>query len=340
MSGKVALNLLEKRMNFLEAFYQAELMPVLVSLEEQRKTAKKKFLPTIAIIAVVNLVCFYFIVKLGLQLGFMLIPLGFSLLPILAWYTKYFKGYKDQFKETIIAKIIKAIDPELTYEKDAMVPKAEFVDSHLFAESPDAYSGDDLISGTIGQTAIQCSEIWVSRVEIIRDHSASTSSSKRRTRKKYYPIFNGLFFVADFNKSFSGITLVLPDKAQKLLGGVGQALQKLNVQNGELIKLEDPEFEKLFVVYGQDQVEARYILSTSLMQRIAAFQKRAQKEIRISFANNKLYLAIAFDGELFEPTLMGSLLDFSQVQEYHDDLKLAIDVVAELNLNTRIWNKK
>lgn len=327
-------------MNSLEAFYQTELMPDLVKLEAQRKTAKKKFVPTVATIAVVNLGCLYFILRLGLQLGFMLIPLGFSLLPMLAWYAKYFKAYKDQFKETIIAKIVNAIDPTLAYEKGGMVPKAEFVNSHLFTESPDAYSGDDLISGTVGRTAVQCSEIWVDRVEIVRDHSASTGSSRRRTRKKYHPIFNGLFFVADFNKSFAGITLVLPDKAQKLLGGMGQALQKLNVQNGELIKLEDPEFEKRFVVYGQDQVEARYILSTSLMRRITAFQKRAQKAIRLSFANNKLYLAIPFDGELFEPSLKGSLLDFSQVQAYYDDLKMATDIVAELNLNKRIWNKK
>jgi hypothetical protein len=327
-------------MESLEALYQSALKPDLFKLEGQRKTAKKKLVITIVVIAVFNLGCLYLIAKMGLRLGFMWIPLFLSLLPMLAWYAKYFKGYQDQFKASIIAKIVNAIDSALTYDQNGMVPKAEFIASHLFAESPDDYSGDDLISGMVGQTAIQCSEIWVNKVEIVRVSTGSTGSGSRRTRKKYHPVFNGLFFVADFNKSFNGITLVLPDKAQKLLGGLGQALQKLNVQNGELIKLEDPEFEKRFVVYGQDQVEARYILSTSLMQRIVAFQKRAQKDIRLSFANNKLYLAIAFDGELFEPGLMGSLLDFSQVQAYHDDLKLATDIVTELNLNTRIWSRK
>jgi hypothetical protein len=324
----------------LEALYQSELKPALVNLEAQRKTAKKKFVLTVAVIAAFNMGGLYIIAKMDLRLGFMWIPLFISLLPMLAWYAKYFKGYKDEFKTSVIAKIINAIEPGLAYDQNGMVPKAEFVASHLFAESPDDYSGDDLISGMVGRTTIQCSEIWVNKVEIVRVSTGSTSSGSQRTRKKHHPIFNGLFFVADFNKSFNGITLVLPDKAQKLLGGWGQALQKLNVQNGELIKLEDPEFEKLFVVYSQDQVEARYILSTSLMQRIVAFQQRAQKDIRLSFANNKLYLAIPFEGELFEPSLMGSLLDFAQVQAYHDDFKLATDIVAELNLNTRIWRKK
>ncbi|MEJ2040671.1 MAG: DUF3137 domain-containing protein, partial [Desulfosarcinaceae bacterium] len=224
----------------------------------------------------------------------------------------------------------------LNYEKDGMVPKAEFVNSRLFAERPDCYCGDDLVSGTLGRTAIQFSEIAADRVE----KHATGSGSNRKTRTDVYPIFSGLFFVADFNKSFSTTTIVLPDKAEKRLGSLGQALQKLNVQNGELIKLEDPEFERLFVVYGQDQVEARYILSTSLMQRITAYQTRAQKDIRLSFSGNKLYVAIAFDRELFEPALMESLLDFSRIKEYHDDMKLAVDIVEVLNLNTRIWSRQ
>ncbi|WP_281492150.1 DUF3137 domain-containing protein [Desulfosarcina cetonica] len=153
-------------------------------------------------------------------------------------------------------------------------------------------------------------------------------------------MFNGLLFVADFNKAFKGTTIVLPDTAQKLFGDMGQALQSLNVQNGQLIKLEDPAFEKLFVVYGQDQVEARYILSTSLMRRMVEFQNRAQKEMRLSFSASKLYVAIPFEKELFEPKIRESLLNIAHIQEYYDELKLVADIVDELNLNTRIWTQK
>ena len=44
---------------------------------------------------------------------------------------------------------------------------------------------------------------------------------------------------------------------------------------GELIKMEDVAFERGVVVYGDDQIEARYILSTSLMERILAYKKKA-----------------------------------------------------------------
>lgn len=323
-------------MQSLEAFYQSELMPDLIQLEDMRKTAKKKIVPFVIVAVLFNLACLVLIVKANLKINLMMIALLISAVPLFVWYAKYFKGYKDRFKAAIVPKIVAFIDPALNYEKDGRVSKAEFVNSRLFTEHPDRYVGDDLVSGTLGQTAIQFSEIKVDRVE---KHSTGAGSS-RKTRTDVYPIFSGLFFVADFNKSFSTTTIVLPDKVEKRLGGLGQALQKLNVQNGELIKLEGPEFERLFVVYGQDQVEARYILSTSLMQRITAYQARAQKDIRLSFSGNKLYVAIPFDRELYEPTLMDCLLDFSRIKEYHDDMKLGIDIVEVLNLNTRIWSKQ
>lgn len=326
-------------MQSLETFYQNDLLPDLVRLEDQRIIAKKKFWPMIAAVAAANLICLYVIGRMRLQLGLMLVPMAIGLLPMLAWYARYFKGYRDQFKRTVIAKIVTFVHPDLVYHEDGMVPKGDFMDSHLFAESPDSYSGDDLVRGVIGETAIQCSEIWVQRVEIVRDPSKPVGAS-RRTRRKYHPIFNGLFCTADFNKSFNGVTIVLPDRVQKRLGGLGQALQRLNVHHGELIKLEDPDFEKLFVVYGQDQVEARYLLSTSLMRRMTHFQKQTPRDMRFSFVNHKLYVAIAFDRELFEPGLMGSLLDLSQVQTYYEDMKLVTDIVEELNLNRRIWNRR
>lgn len=326
-------------MQSLEAFYQSELMPDLIHLEKLRKTAKRKLVPFVIVAVLFNLACLVLIVKMGLKLNLMVIALLIGAVPVFAWYAKYFKGYKDRFKAAIIPKIAAFIDPALTYQKDGKVPRDEFINSRLFTQRPDRYSGDDLVSGTLGRTAIRFCEIHADRVEKVRDPSEGSASS-RRTRTNVHPIFDGLFFVADFNKAFRTTTIVLPDKAEKLLGGMGQALQKLNIQNGELIKLEDPEFERLFVVYGQDQVEARYILSTSLMQRITAYQIRAQKKIRLSFSGSKLYVAIAFDRELLEPALKDSLIDFSRIKEYYDDMKLAVDIVEALNLNTRIWSKR
>ena len=133
--------------------------------------------------------------------------------------------------------------------------------------------------------------------------------------------------------------MVLPDTAEKLFGRIGQKLQSMNLVRDDLIKLDDPEFEKLFVVYGNDQVGARYVLSTSLMKRIVDFKNKTNRDIYLSFIGSMVFVAISYKRNLFEPRIFETLLDFEPVREYFEDLQMAVGIVDDLNLNTRIWTK-
>lgn len=237
------------------------------------------------------------------------------------------KGYVGKFKLGIIGEIVRFIDEGLEYHPKDHVSKDEFNRSGIFTLKPNNYKGDDLVGGTVGKTAIMFSEIKAMH---------ESGSGKNRTVVK---VFRGLFFVGDFNKHFSGKTVVVSDVAEKMFGGFGKMLQSMNFSRGKLIKLEDPEFEKMFVVYGDDQIEARYILSMSLMERIVNFRKSTGKEIQLSFVGSKVYVAIPYDKNLFEPKMFSTLLDFGPIRKYFEDMQLAIGVVEELNLNTRIWSK-
>ena len=106
------------------------------------------------------------------------------------------------------------------------------------------------------------------------------------------------------------------------------------------VELEDPEFESHFVVYGSDQIEARYILSTSLMARITDFKNKTGKKIFLSFIGSMVFVAVSYSRNLFEPKLFTTLLDFEPIRRYYEDLQLIIGIVDDLNLNTRIWSKE
>ena len=123
------------------------------------------------------------------------------------------------------------------------------------------------------------------------------------------------------------------------LGGLGQSLQSLDTSRGAIVKLEDPEFEREFVVYSSDQVEARYILSSALMQRIVEFRRRCNRRVHLSFVGDHVYLAVESGKDLFEPPLF-SRLTAATVEEYWSDLQLFGGIVEQLNLNTRIWTKE
>ena len=120
---------------------------------------------------------------------------------------------------------------------------------------------------------------------------------------------------------------------------IGNWLQSKNMARNELIKMDDPKFEKEFVVYSTDQVEARYILSHSLMKKLLHFKHKSKHPLHISFAQNHIHMAIDYDEDLFEPAIFSSLLDYKVAMAYVQTLHLAIGIVQELKLNEKLWSK-
>jgi hypothetical protein len=191
-------------------------------------------------------------------------------------------------------------------------------------------SGNDYVKGQIDGINIQFSDIH-----------AQKRNQNSKGRDTWSTIFQGLFIVADFNKHFKGETIVLPDTAQSTFGDlIGHWLQSNNAARDELVKMDNPEFEKEFVVYSSDQIEARYILSHSLMKKLLDFKHKSKHSVYISFIGTHIYIAISYDRDLFEPSVFHSLLDYKVAMEYVKTLHLAIGVVEELKLNQKLWSKQ
>jgi hypothetical protein len=322
-----------KTIQDFENFYHTDLRPVLEDFENRRGKICGK-LTGIGIGLLVLLgTALAAIPPLRADLTNMIFPVIMAgLLGGAAWWF-FTKDFIREFKLLIIREVVAFVDPSLSYAPQAHISRGEFEASRIFKHRIDRFRGEDLVSGTIGKTDMRFSELHA-------EYKTTTTDSKGRRRTQWHTIFKGLFFVADFNKHFTGCTVVLPDTAERLFGFLGKKLQQLNLARGKLIKLEDPEFEKAFAVYGDDQVEARYILSTSLMKRIMDFKQSTGKPIYLSFVHSNVIVAITTGKDMFEPRIFRSLLDFGLVREYLEDLQLAIGIVEDLNLNTRIWTKE
>ncbi len=309
-------------------FYDSVLMPDLKRLDKDRKKVDRRVL-LIGLITVALLILeSKFIPENAGDWKFMVQPitivLGFVAISVAS------KKYRHRFKADIIRKIAAFVDEDLTYEPEGYVSRDEFTNSGIFQKFCEDYKGEDYFKGHIGKTAIEFSELVGRHV--------TTSGSGSNKKRHYHLVFKGVFMVADFNKDFQGKTVVLPDKAEKLFGKSGQKLQAIS-ERGQLIKLEDPEFEKEFVVYGDDQVEARYLLTPLLMQQIVEFKRKWKTNVYLSFRDSKLYIAIKLSKNLFETRLFKSIVDYAFIYENVHFLILLTAIVDDLNLNNRIWTK-
>jgi hypothetical protein len=322
-----------KTLDELKEFYTNELSGDLQRLEAKRKQVMQNTMIAVGVVVVLGLGVFGLMAAKGaVQPVFLLfIAIGCAVIGGIA-FKCIGSGYKRQFKDQIVRKLITFVNPELSYRPEGLINEHTFRGSKLFNQRIDRYSGEDLVQGQVDKTQIVFSELHA--------EYKTTSGSGKKRQTHWHTIFKGLFFIADFNKHFKGHTVVLPDTAEKLFGGLGKMLQDWNVARADLIKLEDPEFEREFVVYGNDQIESRYILSTSLMQRIMEFKQKTGTKIYISFVGSKVYVAVPMTKNLFEPKYLSSLVDFAPIHEYYQDLMFAVGIVDDLNLNTRIWSKQ
>ncbi len=318
-----------KTLDDLRQFYNTTLLSDLEGLERQRRKIVQKVTYVIVGAVCVAVIGFFFAMQsFHAAAPAIIISLVLCLIIGGVLYKILIRSYVAEFKSVVIERIVHFIDVNLAYSPKSCIPKSTFVLSKIFATKPNRYKGDDFVSGKVGATRIQFSELHA---------EYESGSGKNRHR---HTVFRGLFFIGDFNKHFTGQTVVLPDTAEKLFGRLGRKLQSLNISRDQLINLEDPEFERHFVVYGSDQVEARYILSTSLMARIMDFRKKTGRKIHLSFIGSMVFVAASYTRSLFEPRLFRTLLDFEPIRQYFEDLQLAIGIVDDLNLNTRIWSKE
>ncbi|MBW6498394.1 MAG: DUF3137 domain-containing protein [Bacteroidales bacterium] len=324
-----------KSLQEFESFYNQTLFREMEVLDARRKRVMSRLMSIIGFTAtgmVLSILSAVYFVDPARDLHFVLIfagPVVLLLLGLLFWgIWARDKNFVADFKKELIERIIHFISPDLSYQPANFIGVDSFERSRLFMTNIDRYNGDDYVFGKIDKT-----QFWFSEVKA----EYKTTNSKGQTQ--WHTIFKGLFFVADFNKHFEGSTVVLPNRLGR--GALARVLQKVNLSRREkLVKLEDPEFNKYFVVYGDDQIESRYVLSPSLMQRLTDFRKKHGSPLHISFVSSFLFLAIGYTKDLFEPSYFKSLTHFETVKPYFEDISLAVGIVEDLNLNTRIWTKQ
>ncbi len=324
----------------LEAFYASTIQPSFEELDAERRALVARMVQMGLLLGGLALVLGLVAVRFfGFPALIFVVMGGFG---IWLWQTGDQRArYRSLFKDRVIRAIVRFVGDDMRYDPDRTIAEGEYLASQIYLTDPDRYDGEDLISGTRGATAFRFSEIH-------SEYKTESTDSKGRRQTHWHTIFKGIFFIGDFNKHFQGLTVVLPDTAERALGFIGKALQswssKLDSRQGELVALEDPDFERAFVVYSTDQIEARYILSTSLMRRILEYKERTGRDIALSFHDSEIYVAIPSSKNHFEApsvlTPIAQSMSLEQVRSYLEDLLLVVAIIDELDLNTRIWSKQ
>ena len=99
---------------------------------------------------------------------------------------------------------------------------------------------------------------------------------------------------------------------------------------------EHPEFEKQFVVYSNDEGEARRVLTLPLLDAIYELRNRWNAPLRIVFDGNKVYIALSFNGrDFFETKLQESVLESQVLKRVYGQLSLCFRIIEHLGFDIK-----
>lgn len=104
--------------------------------------------------------------------------------------------------------------------------------------------------------------------------------------------FRGMFGYCRLHRPVRGYVMLLPDHLEDRIGYLAQTIQAFRQKYGtRFVHMEDPEFERLFAVYADDEVEARMILTPAMMRKITELRKSFNRDIMFSFNGDTFYYA-------------------------------------------------
>jgi len=311
----------------------SSLQSALITLEQQRKEVSSLKVKSYLLIAVGVLS-----VGLGLTTGLIIgagIAGGAAIIAGFFFTSKSstkFNHYRYDYKQNVISLVLKSVDDSLKIDYMSGLSEREFIDTQLFTQEPDRYRSEDRVHGIAGKTRFSFSEVHA--------EYKTVTQTKNGRQEHWHDILKGIVFTADFNKNFHGVTVVRPKDISSSVGAwISSSIPLFFASGSNVVQLENPEFNREFITYSTDQVEARYILTPSLMERLCELNNRCNYTISVSFIDSWVYIAFPLEQDYFEPPVYKTLLGAEFINEDLEVIKFMYGIIRELDLNTRIWNK-
>lgn len=195
------------------------------------------------------------------------------------WVTQPKRQYARAYKRDILPDLAGLFGP-FRYDGKGKIPMERMKPSKI-VPGHTTYKSEDLFTGEYRKVGINFSEIKL----------------KRRSGKRTVTVFNGLaILLSSGTRRFYGHTIMIRDQ-----GKIGGWLKK-QTAGLERADLVDPEFEKIFDVFTNDQVEARYLIDPRIIENLKAlYSEYSGKKMMAAFYDDHFLILISSAKNHFEP---------------------------------------
>lgn len=212
----------------------------------------------------------------------------FAMVGILAWMDRPVRKYESLYKELALPQIA-SLFGDFIYNPKSGINLDELYPSQILPDH-DKAEFEDHFQGVYGGVNIEFCELFLQK-----EHR--TQDEKGRTKVSHFPVFRGVAILIDLNhKKFLGHTILLRNS-----GKIGQWLNE-KMHDLKRAKMADVEFEKIYDVYTNDQVEARWLIDPVIIERLTTLYAECKaSQLMAAFFDSKMLVLVANHLQRFEP---------------------------------------
>lgn len=220
------------------------------------------------------------------------------------------KKFKGKLKTKLLTKILSVFGDFNVFTSSSLITLGEIKKYGLFPYAVNK-NDDDNIAGFYNGMSLYLTESTLSH----REHKSSVTD------------FKGLIVKTVLNKNYEGTTIL------NIKGN-----HYSNKSGLERVTLEDPEFNNLYEVFSDNQVEARYILTPSFMQRLKDIEDVFQAEnIYCVIKDKYITLFIENNEDFFEVGDIGdTLYDEGKFCQTYNELVSIFNLIHYFKLDKKL----
>ena len=217
------------------------------------------------------------------------------------------RTYPEVFKEKIVGPIIEHTFETAKYNAKQGLSSFDY-NKAGYNDRYDRFFSDDLIIAPLKadndiSTFITFAEVHTERES--RDDDGHTT---------YVTVFHGL----------AGSFLIPKNVGKRIYI---RSNGRVNGWNKNKVKMDMPEFEKVFDVESDDPILAMRILTSDVMAEMIDLYKKYKYRFEINIINDTVYMRLR-TGVMFEPNVFKSSVEYKQIEKYYLVLK-ALTNIAE-----------
>lgn len=315
----------EEYMSFIKEMLKEEKIKDEERLRRREVNKNGSVLLAISLFLIVVIPAFIINVLFGVVAFFIWLCIVFFVKPGAKSYAYYKKEYRNRALEFLLK------DKEYTFDENYRFEESIIKESQMIGEF-DKFESSDMLSINIPNDDNSKSNCYLTLCDLkaTREEERVVNNDLLRD-EEYFPIkrtetytvdvYNGVFGYVEFPFEFKCLLCLNSDYKKK-----GVVLKD--------VKLEDIVFSRKFRVWCDDQIEARYILTPEMMEKLL-YLKEKLKGIKVTLVDNKMYIA-SYGTDLFE--LRGKKENpESLFEKIYDDVNTILLLINEIKNNNKIF---